>query len=56
MGNLTHQNQPLSMFLEVSKLGIGAWNGGGGIISDDNIIKYLGVGTVNFTDEDLPRQ
>ena len=53
MGNLTHQNQPLSMFLEVSELGIPAWGGGGGIISDDNIIKYLGVGTVNFGDEAL---
>lgn len=54
MGNLTHQNLPLSMFLEVSELGVPAWGGGSGIISDDNIIKYLGVGTVNFGEEDTP--
>lgn len=54
MGNLTHQNLPLSMFLEVSELGVTAWSGGGGIISDNNIIKYLGIGTVNFGDEETP--
>lgn len=50
MGLLTHQNLPLSMFLEHGELGVEAWSGGGGIISDENILQYLGIGTVNFTD------
>lgn len=54
MGNLTHQNLPLSMFLEQAEHGIPTWNGSGGIISDENIIKHLGIGTVNFGEEDAP--
>jgi len=49
MGDLTNLNLPLCMFLETSELGIPA-GGGSGHQSNENIISYLGVGTINFND------
>ena len=49
MGDLTSLNLPLCMFLETSELGIPA-GGGSGYQSNENIISYLGVGTINFND------
>lgn len=49
MWALTHQNQPLSMFLERPDLGIRPWTGAtSGRQSDIDIINYLGVGIVSF--------
>lgn len=50
MGALTHQNQPLSLYLERSDLGIGRWTGGNpaGKLANIDILKYLGVGIVEF--------
>lgn len=54
MSNLTHQNQPLAMFLEHSDLGIAAWDGATtGRQSNIDILKKLGVGIVSFTPEIL---
>ena len=53
MPSLTHKNLPLSMFLEESDLGIGAWTGSiSGKQSNEDIIAYLGVGIVWF-DENM---
>jgi len=55
MRSLTHQNLPLSMYLEKtdSKLKLTKWSGETtGYQSNNNIIKYLGVGIVSFTGED----
>lgn len=52
MSNLTHQNQPLAMFLERSDpdLGISAWGGATtGRQSNIDIINKLGCGIVSFT-------
>lgn len=52
MGTLTHQNQPLSMFLERADLGIQPWSGArSGKQSDIDILNYLGVGIVTFAPE-----
>ncbi len=49
--SLSHKNLPLSMFLETSELGISAWSGGtSSPQSDMDIIRYLGVGIVRFTE------
>lgn len=49
MGNLTHQNLPLAMFLEISDLGFPAYTGGtSGLKSNSTIISSLGLGTVRF--------
>ncbi len=49
MPSLTHKNLPLSMFLEESDLGIGAWSGSvSGKQSNEDIIAYLGAGIVWF--------
>lgn len=55
MGNLTHQNLPLAMFLEKNELGISAYGGGAGLKANEQIYKQLGIGTVNF-DGELPEQ
>lgn len=53
MGTLTHQNQPLSMFLERPDLGIDPWEmSTTGRQSNINILNYLGVGIVSFTPEE----
>lgn len=49
MVSLTHQNLPLSMFLETSDLGFPAWNGStSSRVSNDQIITFLGLGIVRF--------
>ena len=54
MGRLTHQNQPLCMFLERADLGIEAWGGATtGRQSNIDILNKLGVGIVSFYPEDL---
>lgn len=51
MASLTHQNLPLAMFLEYSDLGFTAWSGNkSGKQSNANIISYLGLGIVRFTE------
>ena len=50
--SLTHQNLPLSMFLERSDLGFSAWDGATtGKQSDGDIINYLGMGIVSYTED-----
>jgi len=52
MPSLTHQNLPLSMFLESADLGFQAWSGvTDGKQSDGDIINYLGMGIVSYTNE-----
>lgn len=54
MWSLTHQNQPLAMYLERADLGIDSWGGAvSGRQSNIDIINYLGVGIVSFFPEDL---
>ncbi|QQZ61271.1 hypothetical protein JI735_00130 [Paenibacillus sonchi] len=49
MVSLTHQNLPLSIFLETSDLGFPAWNGSTtSRVSNDQIITSLGLGIVRF--------
>ncbi len=49
MGNLTHQNLPLSMFLETSDLGYPAWGGPvSGFFGNDQILAALGLGIVRY--------
>lgn len=51
MPSLTHKNLPLSIFLEHSDLGIGAWAGNTtGTQSNTDIINSLGVGIIWFND------
>lgn len=50
MVSLTHQNLPLSIFLETSDLGFPAWNGStSSRVSNDQIITSLGLGIVRFS-------
>ncbi len=52
LGNITHQNLPLAMFLEKPDLGFPAWKGStSGIRSNEDIISSLGIGTVRFTEQ-----
>lgn len=51
MPSLTHQNLPLSIFLETSDLGYSAWGGTtSGKVSDSDIISSLGIGIVSYRD------
>ncbi|MGG4220607.1 hypothetical protein ABEW32_20595 [Paenibacillus jamilae] len=51
MVSLTHQNLPLSMFLETPDLGFPAWNGStSSRVSNDQILSALGLGIVRFKD------
>lgn len=51
MVSLTHQNLPLSMFLETADLGYPAWNGStSSRVSNDQILSSLGLGIVRFKD------
>ncbi|MEG0091486.1 MAG: hypothetical protein RSA20_06670, partial [Oscillospiraceae bacterium] len=53
MGNLTSKNLPLSMFLEVSDLGIPAWGGTKiGFVSDSDIQSFLGCAVVKFAEKE----
>ena len=59
MKSLTHQNLPLSMFLERNdtELHLEAWTGSkSGKQSNANIIHYLGMGIVSFTPQLPPVQ
>lgn len=52
MGNFTHKNLPLSMFLEVADLGYPAWSGSTTAITTiANIKSSLGLGIVRFTEQ-----
>lgn len=54
MGRMTHQNLPLSMFLERSDLGIAAWAGAAsGKQTNIDILRQLGVGIVSFSPEEI---
>lgn len=47
--SLTHQNLPLSLFLETPDLGYPAWNGTiSGKVSDSDILSALGIGIVSY--------
>ena len=51
MPSLTHQNLPLSIFLETPDLGYPAWNGTtSGKVSDSDILSALGIGIVSYKD------
>lgn len=57
MPSLTHQNLPLSIFLEVPDLGYPAWTGTTtGKVSDTDILSALGIGIVSYreTPEEPP--
>jgi len=47
--SLTHQNLPLSLFLEIADLGYPAWSGTtSGKVSDSDILSALGIGIVSY--------
>lgn len=49
--SLTHQNLPLSIFLETPALGYPAWGGTtSGKVSDADILSALGIGIVSYRD------
>lgn len=49
--SLTHQNLPLSIFLEIPDLGYPSWSGTTiGKVSDSDIISALGIGIVSYRD------
>lgn len=51
MPSLTHQNLPLSIFLETPDLGYPAWNGTtSSKVSDSDILSALGIGIVSYKD------
>ena len=53
--SLTHQNLPLSMFLETSDIGYPAWEGARDQrVADDVIIASLGLGIVRFNESIIP--
>lgn len=53
--SLTHKNLPLAMFLETSDLGYPAWGGAKDQkVSDDEIIRSLGLGIVRFNEVVTP--
>lgn len=55
MPSLSHQNLPLSIFLETSDLGFPAWGGSRTTAaSNDAIISALGIGIVRFDEEVTP--
>lgn len=55
MGNLTHKNLPLSMFLETGDLGYAAWTGSRtDMATNNNIISTLGLGVVRFEEATDP--
>jgi len=51
MVSLSHKNLPLAMFLEYDELGFSAWSGStNSAASNENIISYLGMGIIRFTE------
>ncbi|ODR33917.1 hypothetical protein BEI60_23055 [Eisenbergiella tayi] len=53
--SLTHQNLPLSLFLEIPDLGYPAWNGTiSGKVSDSDILSALGIGIVSYKGTEDP--
>ena len=51
MPSLTHQNLPLSIFLETPDLGYPAWSGTtSSKVSDSDILSALGIGIVSYKD------
>lgn len=51
MGNLTHKNLPLAIFLETADLGFPAWSGTrNGFVANEDIKSSLGVGIVRFAE------
>lgn len=53
--SLTHQNLPLSLFLESPDLGYPAWNGTiSGKVSDSDILSALGIGIVSYQGAEEP--
>lgn len=55
LGNATHQQLPLALYLEKNDLGFTKWSGAKtGIQNDTNIINYLGMGIVSFIPEEEP--
>ena len=51
MPSLTHQNLPLSLFLETPDLGYPAWSGTtSSKVSDSDILSALGIGIVSYKD------
>ncbi len=49
--SFSHQSLPLAMFLENSDLGFNRWTGSSsGYQSNSNIINYLGIGIVSYTE------
>ena len=52
MPSLSHKNLPLALFLEHDDVGYGAWTGSRtDKVNDSDILAYLGIGVVRFTDE-----
>lgn len=55
LGNLTHKNLPLAMFLEFDELGFPAWSGTtNSYVSNAQILSSLGLGIVRFNDLEEP--
>lgn len=55
MTSLTHQNLPLSIFLQTADLGYPAWTGTtSGRVSDSEILSALGIGIVSY--QDVPEE
>lgn len=53
MNSLSHKNLPLSLFLERDEAGFASWTGSRtNAVSDADIITYLGLGVVRFTDDE----
>ena len=53
--SLTHQNLPLSLFLETADLGYPAWSGTtSGRVSDSEILSALGIGIVSY--QEVPQE
>ncbi|WRS29002.1 hypothetical protein U6B65_14685 (plasmid) [Oscillospiraceae bacterium MB08-C2-2] len=49
LGNLSHKNLPLALFLEESDLGFPAWGGTtNGFVTNSDILSSLGLGIVRF--------
>lgn len=54
MASLTSKNLPLSMYLQRADLGFSAWTGGtSSNQADTDIISYLGLGIISFTEDPI---
>ena len=55
MGALTHQNLPLSIFLQRADLGYPIWGGtSASRVTDSQILSSLGIGIISFKDDEEP--